>query len=684
MDDPNITMEEYIKIEEENARSRGLTFNWKTAKFGRMEHYYEEDRFMNFEEEFPAIIFEKINGESFDAEQRGIINEYDEGKEDYMTEFPAIVFNNTSDTTPPYEPTVSPPNEILENDDCNIALSPNPIIDHDLDYFNDFENEFPAIVYNDGLTSKSDLGIKTLVSDDSTDEFNFIDETSLSEYDEEIISPFNDLFNDIHSADSKSEIDHDDNNIGIIQSSEGNENALGEDGISKTSHDEIIETFETRSLVTNLNIIISYCVIGMLFFLIMNLYVPFGIPFDPKRYYKDGSHTKVAEAKGYEFKIFELGFDNCACPLLLMPELSFDSKMGIMGRMRDMAPLLAADQRHPCLRYKVEGYTPRLHIEQEMAEAGFGAYWDRSDRLIPDKGDLRDYWLQILSDRDFLVPTLSYVLIRDPVRRLCHRMIAYSISGRGQAPEKGKKSGERLSGGHFIGRLAMHFGLVTDEGLKGLQVAQGPERQQVAAAGASKAGQDAEERIERLEEEVHDLRRDVAGLRGDVTSFTTEQSRVSTWLISCMTQLMDAQDCPSGDVSGPGLERPDYIRPLVDLGASVSVMPFSTYTNLGLGDLSHTRMTIELADRTIKQPKGIAANVLVRIGKFVFPIDFVILDIPEDNDVPLILGRPFLSTAHVKIDVYKRKVTLRVGEEKLVFKSVKPASSIIKRVFMDE
>ncbi|GJT53092.1 hypothetical protein Tco_0988146 [Tanacetum coccineum] len=108
-------------------------------------------------------------------------------------------------------------------------------------------------------------------------------------------------------------------------------------------------------------------------------------------------------------------------------------------------------------------------------------------------------------------------------------------------------------------------------------------------------------------------------------------------------------------------------------------MPFSTYTNLGLGDLSDTRMTIELADRTIKQTKGIATNVLVRIGKFVFPIDFVILDIPKDNDVPLILGRPFLSTAYVKINIYKRKVTLRVGEEKLVFKSVKPGSSIIKR-----
>ncbi|GKD06688.1 retrovirus-related pol polyprotein from transposon TNT 1-94 [Tanacetum coccineum] len=80
-----------------------------------------------------------------------------------------------------------------------------------------------------------------------------------------------------------------------------------------------------------------------------------------------------------------------------------------------------------------------------------------------------------------------------------------------------------------------------------------------------------------------------------------------------------------------------FDKALVDLGASVSVMPFSTYTNLGLGILSHTRLTIELADRTIKQPRGIAENVLVRIGKFIFPIDFIILDIPEDDDVPLIL-----------------------------------------------
>ncbi|GKE06560.1 DNA-directed DNA polymerase [Tanacetum coccineum] len=122
--------------------------------------------------------------------------------------------------------------------------------------------------------------------------------------------------------------------------------------------------------------------------------------------------------------------------------------------------------------------------------------------------------------------------------------------------------------------------------------------------------------------------------------------------------------------------------PLANLGASVSVMSFSTYNNLGLDELAHTKLTIELADRTAKHPKGIVENVLVGIGKFVFPVDFIILDMSEDVKVPLILERPFLSTAHAKIDVFKRKITVRVGDEKIIFKSVKPASSLTKRVYI--
>ncbi|GKE83825.1 putative reverse transcriptase domain-containing protein, partial [Tanacetum coccineum] len=111
---------------------------------------------------------------------------------------------------------------------------------------------------------------------------------------------------------------------------------------------------------------------------------------------------------------------------------------------------------------------------------------------------------------------------------------------------------------------------------------------------------------------------------------------------------------------------------LVDLGASINVLPILTYLNLRLGELAHTRLTVELADRTVKYPKGIAKNVLVGIGKFTFLVEFIILDMPKDIKVPLILRRPFLSTARAKIDVYKRKITLRAGEEKIIFKSVKP------------
>ncbi|GKA37491.1 putative reverse transcriptase domain-containing protein [Tanacetum coccineum] len=93
-----------------------------------------------------------------------------------------------------------------------------------------------------------------------------------------------------------------------------------------------------------------------------------------------------------------------------------------------------------------------------------------------------------------------------------------------------------------------------------------------------------------------------------------------------------------------------------------------------------SRQYAELA--TVKYPKGIAENMLVGIGKFVFPVEFIIFDMLEDVKVPLILERPFLSTAHAKINVFKRKITLRVGEEKIIFKSVKPASSLIKRVYM--
>ncbi|GKE52770.1 reverse transcriptase domain-containing protein, partial [Tanacetum coccineum] len=119
-------------------------------------------------------------------------------------------------------------------------------------------------------------------------------------------------------------------------------------------------------------------------------------------------------------------------------------------------------------------------------------------------------------------------------------------------------------------------------------------------------------------------------------------------------------------------------KALANLGASVSVMPYSTYTTLGLGDLIPTKLIVELADRTVKRPKGIIEDVLVGIDKFTFLGDFIILDIPEDFKTPLILRRAFLSTAHAIINVFKAKITLSIRNAKIFFKSNKPNSIIFK------
>ncbi|GKE51212.1 DNA-directed DNA polymerase [Tanacetum coccineum] len=78
-------------------------------------------------------------------------------------------------------------------------------------------------------------------------------------------------------------------------------------------------------------------------------------------------------------------------------------------------------------------------------------------------------------------------------------------------------------------------------------------------------------------------------------------------------------------------------------------------------------MSLELADRSIKYPRGIIENVLIKVDKFVLLIDFLILDMPEESRVPIILGRPFLATARAMIDVFNKKITLRVGDDEVIF-----------------
>ncbi|GKC15769.1 hypothetical protein Tco_1012551, partial [Tanacetum coccineum] len=236
MDYPNITMEEYIRLEEEIARKRRKVFNWETTKYGKI--WYD--------------------GDVYDLRS-------------VETEFPAIVFN--------------------DNLTLNETLSCEPT------------NEFPAIVYNDALTSKLEFLTKPAVSPQHIDEFDLKDETSLSECDEEEqnVLYFNDLFpfNLIYHDDSKSDKDNDDDKINIKQSSGGNvintddgAYAQRSNKLLETSHDTSNKFFKTETFIKELNFNImtwNHLNKGMSFiFLIKNLYVPFGIPFDPKLFYNDG------------------------------------------------------------------------------------------------------------------------------------------------------------------------------------------------------------------------------------------------------------------------------------------------------------------------------------------------------------------------------------------------------------
>ncbi|GJY71776.1 reverse transcriptase domain-containing protein [Tanacetum coccineum] len=111
----------------------------------------------------------------------------------------------------------------------------------------------------------------------------------------------------------------------------------------------------------------------------------------------------------------------------------------------------------------------------------------------------------------------------------------------------------------------------------------------------------------------------------------------------------------------------DVCHALADLGASINLMPLSFWKKLSLPELTPTRMTLELADRSITHPKGLAEDVYVKVGKFHFPTDFVVVDFEADPRVPLILGRSFLRTGRALIDVYGEEITLRVDNEAVTF-----------------
>ena len=111
----------------------------------------------------------------------------------------------------------------------------------------------------------------------------------------------------------------------------------------------------------------------------------------------------------------------------------------------------------------------------------------------------------------------------------------------------------------------------------------------------------------------------------------------------------------------------DMGKALCDSGASINLMPPYVAKRLSLGELTPTAMTLQMADRTLAHPEGILEDVLIKVGKFVFPVDFIVINIEEDKQVPLLLGRPFLAIGAALIDVKKGELILRVGDEAMQF-----------------
>nr|GEU87257.1 hypothetical protein [Tanacetum cinerariifolium] len=404
MDDPNITMEEYVRLEEEKARKRRKVFNWETAKYGKI--WYDEDVYdlRSVETEFPAIVFyyNLTSNETLFCEPtvsslknneidfRISFDEFDD--EDYT-----VIFDKNS-----FSYKIIYVNDLKtdsENDNEKVNMPSFPSLKtkvsciDDLNFFKDFENEFPAIVYNDALTV--------------------------------------------------------------------NENTQRLNELLEASHDKINKVFIMKSFVMELNVNIvawNYLVNGMLFNLIKNLYVPFGIPFDPKWYYKDGDCTRM------------------------------------LWRPRD--------QRLKYLRFEGVQYTEGDTVDYEsrgrvcsLAEPG-GGYLILEARCIagrsraPEKMTVTD--LFYLSGMDVGSVNVPYLLA------MYLRLFT-----------PGRKQGVMISGSQFVFCIAKHFKLLTKERLWGLTVASGPERQPDVAAGAPEAGVANEGALTiptPIQEDMHEIR----------------------------------------------------------------------------------------------------------------------------------------------------------------------------------
>ncbi|GJX88939.1 hypothetical protein Tco_0340953 [Tanacetum coccineum] len=263
MDDLNLTMEEYIRLEEEKAHKRGKVFNWQTATYGKIKVDDDLHNLSSVEAEFPAIVINDAVAPQDELQCKSQVSTPVNDEIDFRISFDepddedyTILFDKNS-----FSYKMISVNDLKtdsENDYEKVMPSipsPEPAIScfDDLDYFKNFEKEFPAIVYNDAQTSKLNFLTEPTLSPHHIDEFNLKDETSLSECDEEEqnVLNFNDLFpfNVVYPDDLKSDKDNDNDKIDI-------EHSLGDLSV-KPLPDDIVKEISTNidGEFTNLEIL---------------------------------------------------------------------------------------------------------------------------------------------------------------------------------------------------------------------------------------------------------------------------------------------------------------------------------------------------------------------------------------------------------------------------------------------
>nr|GFB42443.1 hypothetical protein [Tanacetum cinerariifolium] len=196
MDDPNITMEGYIMLEEEKACRHGKVYNGETATYGKIWDNEDVYDLRSVETEFSAIVFNDTLTSDAALSCEPTVSPLNDNKIDFRISFDefddedyTVIYDKNS-----FSYKIISVNDLKmdsknDNDKVNmpLLLSSESTVSYfdDLDFFKDFENEFLAIVYNDALTSKSDFLTEPTISPQHIDKFNLKDETSLSECDKE-------------------------------------------------------------------------------------------------------------------------------------------------------------------------------------------------------------------------------------------------------------------------------------------------------------------------------------------------------------------------------------------------------------------------------------------------------------------------------------------------------------------